>query len=161
MLKQIKQSTLIVASVLLAGLAYAVTFVPLVGEVSLLTSPDRRTATLTVSNGGSVTAQFCLVFPEPLDQAIRIAQPGQVIYLPQPIESLPPGAETTGREPIAKTVTVIFGEATAYAFVAKGVKPIDHNAQPIVISDAWRRDVPGMNNTQRDAGADACAPERS
>ena len=92
---------------LVSSLAFAVTFIPIEGDISVTTSPNLRSAAVTVSNQGSVIAQFCLSFPQPLKEPIALSERGQVVYLPQPIEGLPPGAQFSGPEPIAQTLTVI------------------------------------------------------
>jgi hypothetical protein len=145
-----------IALALVASSASAVTFVPLEGELSVITSSNRRSAAVTVSNNGAVVAQFCLSFPEPLDQAISISGKGRVIYLPQPLEGLPPGVETSGPEPIAQTLTVLQESGAAFAFVGKGIKPIARNATVIEITSVTRQDWLGPNDTRRVPGVEAC-----
>ena len=151
-----KRILLSVAIALVAGPVFAVTFVPLHGELSVITSPNRRSAAVTVSNDGAVVAQFCLSFPEPLERSISLSDRGQVIYLPQPLEGLPPGVEISGPEPIAKTLTVASENGTVFAFVGKGVKPIAKNATVIVITNVTRQDWMGPNNSRRVPGVEAC-----
>jgi hypothetical protein len=152
----VKRIVLSVAIALVAGPAFAVTFVPLHGELSVITSSNRRSAAVTVSNNGAVVAQFCLSFPEPLDQSISMSDRGQVIYLPQPLEGLPPGMAISGPEPIAKTLTVAAESGTVFAFVGKGVKPIAKNATVIAITNVTRQDWMGPNNSRRVPGVEAC-----
>lgn len=151
-----KRILLSVVIALVASPAFAVTFVPLHGELSVITSSNRRSAAVTVSNNGAVVAQFCLSFPEPLDQSISMSERGQVIYLPQPLEGLPPGMEISGPEPIAKTLTVAAENGTVFAFVGKGVKPIAKNATVIAITNVTRQDWMGPNNSRRVPGVEAC-----
>jgi hypothetical protein len=136
--------------------AFAVTFIPIEGDISVTTSPNLRSAAVTISNQGSVIAQFCLSFPQPLKESIALSERGQVVYLPQPIEGLPPGAQIRGPEPIAQTLTVIPEKGPAFAFVAKGVKPIYKNAKPIEISSVSRQDWMQSNNKRRVPGVEAC-----
>ncbi len=141
---------------LVSSLAFAVTFIPIEGDISVTTSPNLRSAAVTVSNQGSVIAQFCLSFPQPLKKSIALSERGQVVYLPQPIEGLPPGAQFSGPEPIAQTLTVIPEKSPAFAFVGKGVKPIYKNAKPILITNVSRQDWTGPNKTRRVPGVEAC-----
>ncbi len=71
---------LIALTALTTGAAHAVTFVPLAGEITVTTSPDRREASVAVANMGMVTALFCIAFAEPLDQPIRLEEKGQIIF---------------------------------------------------------------------------------
>lgn len=151
----LKKILLAAAIGLLTSAAFAVTFVPLSGEISVKTSPDRRNAAVTVFNKGVVSARFCLSFLEPLEEPIDIDESGQVIYLPRPIEGVPPGAQIEGPEPIAQTLTVIPVKGRAFAFVAEGVKPIYGNAQTILIESVARQDRPGDNGA-RMASAEIC-----
>ncbi len=141
---------------LLSASAFAVTFVPLNGDISVTTSSNRRSAAVTVSNNGSVTAQFCMSFPQALDRPISISGRGQVIYLPQPIEGLPPGVKISGPEPVAQTLTVVSEKGAVLAFVAKGVKPIAKDAKVIVITNLIRQDWSGPNKTRRVPDLEAC-----
>src|SRR5690606_31327948 len=128
--------------------ALAVTFVPLSGDLSVLTSSDGRKAVVTVSSGDALAAQFCVSFAEPLEQPISIESKGHVIYVPQPIEGLPRGGQISGAEPIAQTLTLIPANGPTFAFVAKGVKPIHTVSKVIVISNVSREDWAGPNNTR-------------
>lgn len=141
---------------LICGSALAVTFIPIDGDITVTTSSNRRSAVVTVSNQGSVTAQFCLSFSQPLSQAINVSEKGQVVYLPQPIEGLPPGMQISGPEPIAQTLTVIPVKSPAIAFVAKGVKPIYKDAKVIEISSVSRQDWMEPNKKRRVPGVEAC-----
>lgn len=139
----------------LTSAALAVTFVPLAGEISVKTSPDRRNAAVTVSSSGVISARFCVSFLRPLEKPIDIDERGQVIYLPRPIEDLPPGAQIEGNEPIAQTLTVIPVSGRALAFVAEGVKPIYSNAKTILIKSVARQDRLDANDA-REASAEVC-----
>lgn len=123
------------------SVSFAVTFVPISGDITVTTSSDRRSAAVIVSNSGAIAALFCVAFPEPLEQPITIEERGQVIYLPQPIEGLPPGAQLKGSEPIAQTLTVVPIRSPALAFVAAGVQPIHKGAKAITIASVSRQAV--------------------
>ena len=120
---------------LLSGAVLAANPVPLSGEISVTTSSNRRSAVVTVSNKGTVAAQFCLSFAQALDQPISISAKGHVIYLPQPIEGLPPGVQISGPEPVAQTLAVQPEKSPALAFVAKGAKPLAKDAKTVVITN--------------------------
>jgi hypothetical protein len=152
----VQRFLLALAICLISGPVLAVTFVPLYGDVSVTTSSNRRSAAVTVSNNGAVTAQFCLSLLQPLDQPINLSEKGQVIYLPQEIEGLPPGAQISGPEPIAQTLTVLTENGSALAFVAKGVKPIAQNAKVILITNVSRQDWTASNEAHRVPGVEAC-----
>jgi hypothetical protein len=147
------------ALALVASAAFAVTFVPIAGEVSVVTSSNRRAAAVTVSNGDVVAAQFCVTFPKPLEQPINIHGRGHVIYLPRPIEGMPHGMKINGPEPIAQTLTVVPQKGPAFAFVAEGVKPIYNNAQPIVIASVVRQDWTPPEEERVVPGIEACLTE--
>lgn len=132
---------LIALTALTTGAAHAVTFVPLAGEITVTTSPDRREASVAVANMGMVTALFCIAFAEPLDQPIRLEEKGQIIFLPQPIETLPLGGKLEGVEPIAQTLTVIPVRGPSFAFVAQGVKPIYDATHVFVIRKVTKEDA--------------------
>ena len=153
---RLKRIAVALTAGLVASAAFAVTFVPLAGDLSVVTSSDRQKAVVTVANGGALAAQFCVSFAEPLDQPISIEAKGHVIYVPWPIESLPPGAQRGGAEPIAQTLTVVPANGPALALVAKGVKPIHDVEKVIVISSVSREDWAGPNNTRLAPDAAAC-----
>ncbi len=142
--------------VLIASSAFAVTFLPIAGEISVVTSSNRRATAVTVSNGDVVSAQFCVTFREPLEQPININEKGHVIYLPRPIEGMPQGMKVNGPEPIAQTLTVVPQNGAAFAFVAEGVKPIYNNAKPIVIANVVRQDWTPPGEERRVPGIEAC-----
>ena len=148
-----------IAMLLLAPTTFAVTFIPLRGDVEVKTSSDLRNAAVTVSANGSIVARFCLSFPQRLERPISIATRGEVVYLPQPLEGLPPGAQSSGPEPIAQTLTVIPEEGQPIAFVAKGVKPIVPGSEVIVIQSVARQDSPAQKE-QGEALA-KCGPASS
>lgn len=150
-----------IALAVMTSSAAAVTFVSVVGEIAMTTSPDRRSAVVIVTNGGVGVAQFCLTFPEPLKEAISVVQKGQVIFLPQPLEGLPPGEPISGPEPIAQTLTVVPASGGAMAFVAKGVKPIYSEARVFEIRSVSRQDWEGPNETRHVPGKEACFGEGS
>lgn len=127
------------------GPAFAVTFVPINGEITIETSPDRRTAEVTVVKSGVVAARFCLTFLEPLETPITIAARGELIYLPQPLEGIPPSARIAGTEPIAQTLTVVPIRGPSFAFVAKGVKPIYNASHVILVSKVTKQRVSGSS----------------
>jgi hypothetical protein len=154
--QMLKRVLATIAMGLISGSTLAVTFVPLNGDISVTTSSNRLSAAVTVSNHGAVTAQFCLSFPQPLDQPISLSEKGQVVYLPRSIEGLPPGVQISGPEPIAQTLTVVPENGALLAFVAKGVKPIAANAKVIVITNVSRQDWTGPNGSRRVPGAEAC-----
>lgn len=131
---------------LLAHSALAVTFIPLRGEIEVKTFPDRRSGAVTVSANGSLVARFCLSFPQRLEQPINLKTIGEVVYLPQPIEGLPPGVRTSGPEPIAQTLTVIPEDSAPIAFLAEGVKPIVPGSQVILIRNVSREDQDASTN---------------
>jgi hypothetical protein len=135
-----------IAALLFAHSAFAVTFIPLRGDIEVSTATNRRSAVVTVSAHGTVLAQFCLSFPQPLERSIHLATDGEVVYLPQPIEGLPPGTRATGPEPIAQTLTVIPQNGIPIAFVAKGVKPIVPDAQVILIQQVSRLNLAETKN---------------
>ena len=141
---------------LIASSAFAVTFIPIAGEVSVVTASNRRAAAVTVSNGDAVSAQFCVTFREPIEQPININERGHVIYLPRPIEGMPQGMKINGPEPIAQTLTVVPQRGGAFAFVAEGVKPIYNNAKPIVIANVVRQDWTPPGDERRVPGVEAC-----
>lgn len=142
--------------VLIASSAFAVTFIPIAGEIAVVTSSNRRAAAVTVSNGDVVSAQFCVTFLKPLEQPININERGHVIYLPRPIEGMPQGMKINGPEPIAQTLTVVPQNGVAFAFVAEGVKPIYGNAKPIVIASVVRQDWTPPEEERRVLGIEAC-----
>lgn len=125
---------------LLSNIALAVTFIPLRGDVAVTTSKDRLKSAVTVSTGGHVMAHFCLLFSQPLEQAINLETKGEVVYLPQPMEGLPQGKQASGAEPIAQTLTVIPENGHPIAFVAKGIKPIVPDSQVVLIKSVVRRE---------------------
>ena len=131
----------LIAMLLVAHPTIAVTFIPLRGEIVLETAVNRRSAVITVAQNNSVVAQFCLSFPEPLKQTLRIQTMGEVVYLPKPIEGVAPGERPSGPEPIAQTLTVIPEHGAPIAFVAKGVKPIVPESQVILIRNVSRLDA--------------------
>lgn len=145
-----------IALAVVASSVSAVTFVSVAGEIAMTTSPDRRSAVVIVTNGGVGVAQFCLAFPEPLKEAISVTEAGQVIFLPQPLEGLPPGKPISGPEPIAQTLTIVPASGGAMAFVAKGVKPIYSEAKVFVVSNVSRQDWEGPNETRHLPGEEAC-----
>lgn len=134
-----KRLVLTVAVTLVASSAFAVTFVPIAGEISVVTSSNRRSVAVTVTSNGVVGAQFCISFREPLEQPININERGHVIYLPRPIEGLPSGTKINGSEPIAQTLTVVPQNGPAFAFVAEGVKPIYSGAKAIVVDNVVKQ----------------------
>jgi hypothetical protein len=138
----------VLVMVVLAQTALAVTFIPLRGDVVITTAKNRLSGTVTVSTGGEIVAQFCLSFAQPLKRSIDIEAKGEVVYLPQPLEGLPPGAQSRGPEPIAQTLTVIPENGSPIAFVAKGVRPIVPNSEVVLIQNVVRRDpVASANGT--------------
>ncbi len=141
---------------LAASSAFAVTFTPIAGEISVITSSTRRSVAVTVSNNNVVTAQFCVSLPEPLPEPINVTERGQVIYAPQPIEGLPPGTKINSPEPIAQSLTIVPEKSPSLAFVARGVKPIYNATKVIVISNVARQDWLGPNNIRRVPGVEAC-----
>lgn len=151
-----KRFALAIVVGLVASSVFAVTFVPIAGDISVTTSSNRRSAAVTVSNNGKVAAQFCVSFPEPLAQSLAIDDRGQVIYAPQPIEGMPPGFKINGPEPIAQSLTVIPEKGPSFAFVAKSVKPIYKTRNVIVISNVSRQDWEGPNKMRRVPGVEAC-----
>lgn len=151
-----KKTLLVLVIGLFCGSVLAVTFIPIEGDVAVTTSSNRRSAAVTVSNQGSVIAQFCVSFSQPLDKPINLSEKGQVVYLPQPIEGLPPGVQISGPEPIAQTLTVIPAKSPAFAFVGKGVKPIYKNAKVIEIASVSRQDWMESNRKRRVPGVEAC-----
>lgn len=142
--------------ILLGHAALAVTFIPLRGDVAVTTARNRLTGTVTVSTNGAVVALFCLSFAQPLERSINLTTKGEVVYLPQPIEGLPPGMRSSGPEPIAQTLTVIPENGTPIAFVAKGVKPIVPDSQVVVIQNVSRRDIEGATQEPELSGGEGC-----
>jgi hypothetical protein len=133
---------------LLAHSTFAVTFIPLRGEIEVKTFADMRSGVVTVNASGSLVARFCLSFPQRLERPINLATRGEVVYLPQPIEGLPPGTRSSGPEPIAQTLTVIPEGGQPIAFVAKGVKPIVPGSEIILIHSVSREDSGEATNAQ-------------
>ena len=141
---------------LMSGAVLAANPVPLAGDISVTTSSNRRSAVISVSTKGTVAAQFCLSFAQTINQAISISEKGQVIYLPQPIEGLPPGVQISGPEPVAQTLAVQPEKSPPLAFVAKGAKPLAKDAKTVVITNLIRQDWMGPNKTRRVPGVEAC-----
>jgi hypothetical protein len=141
---------------LAAASASAVTFMPIAGDITVITSPNRRNAAITVANGEVVTAQFCATFPEPIAEPITLAEKGQVIYAPQPIEGLAPGTKINSPEPIVQSLTIVPTPVPPFAFVAKGVLPIYKGAKPIVVKSVYRQDWVGEDKKRIVPGVAEC-----
>lgn len=135
-----------VVVLLLAHAAFAVTFIPLRGEIEVKTAFDRRSGLVTVATDETVMAQFCLSFAEPLKRSITLSARGEVVYLPKPMEGVAPGDNTGVAEPIAQTLTIIPENGKPIAFVAKGVKPIVPESEVILIKNVSRRDLTATTN---------------
>lgn len=142
---------------LFAHCAFAVTFIPLRGDVAVTTAKDRLKGAVTVSANGRVMAQFCLSFAQPLERAINLETKGEVVYLPQPLEGLPPGKRASGPEPIAQTLTVIPENGNPIAFVAKGVKPIVPGSQVVLIRNVVRREPTEAASASGDPALKECS----
>ncbi len=135
------KSLLFAVVLLLAPAAFAVTFIPLRGDIEVKTALERRSAVVTVAANETIVAQFCVSFAAPLKRAITLSTRGEVVYLPKPMEGVAPGENAGVAEPIAQTLTVIPENGKPIAFVAKGVKPIVPESEVILIQNVSRRDL--------------------
>jgi hypothetical protein len=155
--------TVTIGSLLFATLLGAATPpAKLTGDVTVATSPSGRSAVVVVkaSGGKEVAAQFCIDLAEPLAQPLALKRAGTVIYVPQPIEGLPPGVKISGPEQIAPTLAVVPVNGPAILFAKKGTPApsgVDaKKARTVAVTTVRRQDWVGPNGARRGTSVEGC-----